>query len=122
MDPVTWRSKILGAVRDLADAKYQERVWVRGEGPEVDSPTEALCRLLDDYDLPGFLDRAAREGWLADRRLAALEALAAALEGDGRHGPDRSGHDLSSPHWQRVRTLARKTLVTFGETSEARVL
>jgi hypothetical protein len=121
MDPVMWRGKVLAAVRDLADAKYKERVWVRGEGPEVESPTEALCRLLDDYDFRGFLDRAAREGWLAERQLAALGALAAALEDDGRRAPDRSGHDLSSPYWQRVRTLASKTLDAFCQSNTAGV-
>jgi hypothetical protein len=112
MDPVTWRDKILGAVGDLADGAYQERVWVRGEGPEVDSPTEGLCRLLDDYDLPGFLDRAAREGWLAERQLAALQALARALDEVAVRPEDAP---LASLQWQTVRRLATRALDAFAQ-------
>ena len=36
MDRETWLRRILEATRDLADERYQERVWVRGEGPEVE--------------------------------------------------------------------------------------
>ena len=59
MDRQTWLERILEATRDLADERYQERVWVRGAGPEVDSSTEALVRLMDDYDLAGFIAEAA---------------------------------------------------------------
>jgi hypothetical protein len=97
----------------LADGAYGERVWVRGEGPEVDSPTETLCRLLDDYDLAGFLDRAAAEGWLADRELATLQALARALDdlaiGDG----------LAGSQWQTVRRLAARVLDAFAQEGAA---
>ncbi|MCE3250106.1 MAG: hypothetical protein K0R41_3931, partial [Geminicoccaceae bacterium] len=33
MDRETWLRRILDATRDLADERYQERVWARGEGP-----------------------------------------------------------------------------------------
>ena len=46
MDRDKWLGCILDATRDLADERYQERVWVRGAGPEVDSSTEALVRLM----------------------------------------------------------------------------
>ena len=66
MDRETWLRRILEATRDLADERYQERVWVRGEGPEVDSSTEAVCRLVDDYDLATFLDEAAKNAWVSN--------------------------------------------------------
>ena len=48
MNCETWLRRILEATRDLADERYQQRVWVRGEGPQVDSQTEALVRLIDE--------------------------------------------------------------------------
>ena len=36
MDRDSWLERILEAIRDLGDASYQERVWVRGEGPGVE--------------------------------------------------------------------------------------
>ena len=36
MDHETWRRNLVSVIRDLADARYQQRVWVRGAGPEVE--------------------------------------------------------------------------------------
>ena len=63
MDRDAWLEGILEAIRVPGDASYQERVWVRGEGPEVDSSTEAISALLDDYDLAGFLAVSRRKHW-----------------------------------------------------------
>jgi hypothetical protein len=79
MDRETWLRRILDATRDLADERYQERVWVRGEGPEVDSSTEALIRLIDDDELAAFIAEAAKKGWVSNEQLAALRSLDAAL-------------------------------------------
>lgn len=115
MDRQTWLANILSAIRDLADADYQERVWVRGEGPEVDSSTEAVCRLWDDYDLPGFLSDGRRKHWLSNEQLAALRAFEAALGGylacDGDQGDDAAR--IASPEWQELRERARSTLAAF---------
>jgi hypothetical protein len=114
MDRATWLRRILEATRDLADGRYQERVWVRGEGPEVDSSTEALIRLVDDYDLAAFIAEAAKEGWVSNEQLAALRNLDAAL---ARYAPgDRCGDDaarIASREWLRMRKLAKAALYTF---------
>src|ERR1700733_3374552 len=34
----------------LSDEKYQERVWVRAEGPECDDIDDAVCDFFDDGD------------------------------------------------------------------------
>jgi hypothetical protein len=114
MDRETWLRRILDATRDLADERYQERVWVRGEGPEVDSSTEAVCRLIDDYDLPTFLAEAAEKAWISKDQLTALERLEAALARYADKGED--GDDatrIQSPGWQKLRELAKATLETF---------
>ena len=115
MDRKTWLERILGAIRDLSDADYQERVWVRGRGPEADSSTEAVCRLLDDYDLAGFLAEGGRQRWLSDDQLAALRAFEVAL--DKYLAPDDDRIDdavrIASPDWQELRKRAQRTLATF---------
>ena len=114
MDRETWLRRILDATRDLADERYQERVWVRGKGPEVDSSTEALIRLMDDYDLAAFIAEAERRAWVSNEQLTALRNLDAAL---ARYADtDQSGDEavrLASPKWQKVRELAGATLATF---------
>ena len=115
MDRKTWLERILGAIRDLSDADYQERVWVRGRGPEADSSTEAVCRLLDDYDLAGFLAEGGRQRWLSDDQLAALRAFEVAL--DKYLAPDDDRIDdavrIASPDWQELRERAQRTLAMF---------
>jgi hypothetical protein len=114
MDRETWLRRILDATRDLADERYQERVWARGEGPEVDSSTEALIRLMDDYDLAAFIAEAADKAWISNQQLAALRRLDAAL---ARHTAGDQGRDdaarIASPEWRKTRQLAKATLESF---------
>jgi hypothetical protein len=114
MDRETWLRRILEATRDLADERYQERVWVRGEGPEVDSSTEAVCRLVDDYDLATFLAEAARNAWISKDQIAALQRLDAALARHASNGEDaEDATSLQSPGWKTIRKLAKATLEAF---------
>jgi hypothetical protein len=115
MDRDTWLRRILDATRDLADERYQERVWVRAQGPEVDSSTEALVRLLDDYELKAFIAEAGDKAWVSDDQLAALRTLENALE--SYVSRDHSGGEaarIASPTWRRMRKLAHATLETFA--------
>jgi hypothetical protein len=114
MDRKTWLMRILEATRDLADERYQERVWVRGEGPEVDSSTEAVCRLVDDYELAAFIAEAAEKGWISNQQLAALRRLDAALARaavNDEHAAD--ARMIQSRRWQKICKLATATLAAF---------
>jgi hypothetical protein len=114
MDRKTWLMRILEATRDLADERYQERVWVRGEGPVVDSSTEAVCRLVDDYELAAFIAEAAEKGWISNQQLAALRRLDAALARaavNDEHAAD--ARMIQSRRWQKICKLATATLAAF---------
>jgi hypothetical protein len=114
MDRDTWLRRLLGATRDLADIDYQERVWVRGEGPEVDSSTEAICRLVDDYDLATFLAQAAENAWVSKDQLRVLQRLDAAHARYAITGEDADDATrIQSPGWHKIRKLAKATLETF---------
>ena len=120
MDRDTWLAGILAAIRDLGDAAYQERVWVRAEGPEVDSSAEAICRLYDDFDLAGFLAEDRQQHWLSADEHAALQAFAAALS-DSIATDDEETSDatrVATPEWHALRKLARRTL-ELVETPQA---
>lgn len=114
MDRDKWLGCILDATRDLADERYQERVWVRGAGPEVDSST---VRLMDDYDLAGFIAEAAAQDWISSDQLAALGRLDTALERYAAN--DQEGNDaarIASSEWQNVRGIAAAALRSFVTT------
>jgi hypothetical protein len=120
MDRDTWLAGILAAIRDLGDAAYQERVWVRAEGPEADSSAEAICRLYDDFDLAGFLAQDRQRRWLAADEHAALQAFETAL-GDYIATDDDATSDatrVTTPEWHALCKFARRTLEVF-ETPRA---
>jgi hypothetical protein len=51
-----WQTMVLETLRELSDASLQERVWLRGEGGEVSSPTEVVNQLFDDSGLSDLLE------------------------------------------------------------------
>jgi hypothetical protein len=122
MDRETWLRRILEAIGDLADERYQEGVWVRGEGPEVDSSTEAICRLVDDYDLRAFLDEAAERAWVSSEQLAALRKLHAALARyaiNGENADDATR--IQSPGWHKICELAKSDARGFHDARSQRL-
>jgi hypothetical protein len=116
MDRDSWLERILEAIRDLGDASYQERVWVRGEGPGVDSSTEAIERLLDDYDLAGFLSAGSHKQRLSNDQLASLQVFEAAISDYMGRDDDRTTDAvrITTPGWLELQELARRTLRGFA--------
>lgn len=43
-------SSILDTITGISDKEYQKRVWIRGEGPEVDDFDETCCNFFGDCD------------------------------------------------------------------------
>lgn len=43
-------NSVLETIEGIADKEYQIRVWIRGEGPEVDDFDETCCNFFDDGD------------------------------------------------------------------------
>jgi hypothetical protein len=97
MDHETWRRNLMSVIRDLADSGYQERVWVRGAGPEVDSLSEAICRFFDDYDVDGFLAASARGAILSADQQASLKALRDALDAFLKQGKASDRRAIRQP-------------------------
>jgi hypothetical protein len=116
MDRDTWLKGILDAIRDLADERYQERVWVRAQGPEIDSSTEAIVRLVHDFELKAFIAEAGDKVWVSNDQLTALQILENALERYAARDHTSGGDAvrIATPAWRRVRKLANATLETFA--------
>ena len=125
MDHETWRRDLLSVIRDLADESYQERVWVRGEGPEVDSLTETICRFFDDFDANGLL----RTSALSTSQREKLRDLRNALDPflTKSQGDDRLA--IRGAEWQNVRrcaaaafrSLSGDSSMTLPETTARRL-
>lgn len=114
MNSEEWLANILSVVAQLADKGFQERIWLRGEGPEKSSWEETYCQMFDDFDLNGYLSN--RDSSLSDEQYNMLKKLRDALE---RFGSDAQVVDdtqelLASPDWHEVIRIAKDTLKSLG--------
>jgi len=114
MDHETWRRNLVSVISDLADARYQERVWVRGAGPEVDSMTETICRFFDDCDVDGFLP-ASRGAILSADQQASLTTLRDTLDACHRQGKADDRWAIRQPGWSEIRRLAAEALHALSD-------
>lgn len=74
-------SVVREALAELANASYQQRVWLAAVGPEVGSLTEASEQLFDDTGLGDALERRVEVyGSETDEVLRELRVLLAELD------------------------------------------
>ena len=110
MNTEQWLENILSVVRDLADAEYQDRVWVRGTGQQVDSLTEAYCRLFDDYRLDDFISLCTEKKLITDMQRSVLFSLRNKLN-EFKYDEDLTDEEIiRDPRWQSVRELSKGVL------------
>lgn len=103
--------EVLDCLGQLADPEFQERVWVRGQGPEVSSYVEVVCQLFDDTGLGDLLDDGAAEAAFGSEAVGELLRLRQLVDSIP------SGVDAASlvrlPAWEetvRVAGRARRVL------------
>lgn len=102
------RHLVREALAELADASFQQRVWLAQGGPEVGSVVEAMSQLLDDSGLGDAIDAGGEPVFSAevDELLAALEVKLRPLA-SGSRSPSEI---LADPRLLDVRTLAAEAL------------
>jgi hypothetical protein len=99
-------TNVLECLQELADEKFQHRVWAVSSGPEVSSFSEAICGLFDDTGLGDAIDRGQDVfGKEADNLLWLIGREAAQI--DRRWSPEQL---LSSEQLRRIRELAAQAL------------
>jgi hypothetical protein len=98
------------ALRELADADAQARLWLADSGPEVSSLDECACRLFNDSGLGDALDKGPVYGRDIDAGLRELRHAVARIDRT-RPVPVL----LADPAVARVRKAAQTLLVLFNE-------
>ncbi len=101
----------------ISDPKYQERVWIRGEGLECDDFDETVCQffdigdpVLDDYENFGITD--------------SQYHLLMEFREDLRSFSKEEGEELlpkefiGTPKWKKIMEMARKILDAFNYEEE----
>ena len=102
----------LETISGIADREYQERVWVRAEGPECDDYTESICHFFDDGDpiIENYQDYDINENQLSE--LIKFRTALDKFSSDTKYhlGPDF----LYTPEWAEITIMAKKVLQAFG--------
>lgn len=105
------RDAVLQCLRELADRDFQERVWLRGQGNEVSTPSELVSQLYDDTGLGDLLDDSKIAITpQADRLLAELRRVLHQF--DLYSGAEAL---LAEPEWLRVHELATQVMSVVAE-------
>ena len=103
-------------IREIADAEYQQRVWINGEGPEVGSYVEAMCQLFDDHSLDLLISTAKDERLLQPDQIKQLEAFRDAL---AHYGDVQKSEDdrviVNDPQWAKIRAHASRFLKVLSK-------
>lgn len=99
----------------LSDKEYQERVWIRGDGPECDDIDETIADFFDeDYVIKKYKDFGITESQY--HSLIQLQnKLREFTDIFCVYAPGKSTEELIAyPQWEEIRDLARVVLKAFN--------
>ena len=100
---------ILEIVCDVSDKEYQRRIWIRGDGPEVDSFDDAVCDFFMESE--SVLERN-KDFSLTNLQYQVLKKFHDEFENfPMRH--DWPGDFIDTPEWEKIIDLAKEVLEGF---------
>ncbi|GAB4194273.1 MAG: hypothetical protein Tsb0015_17270 [Simkaniaceae bacterium] len=102
-------------IASMSDKEYQERVWVRAEGPDCDDIDDTICDFFDeDYILEKYQDFGITEGQY-ELLMKLHGKLRNFIDTYGVYSSKKSTEKLIAlPQWQEIRDLAKKVLQAFN--------
>ncbi len=101
---------LLNALGDITNLSYQKRIWILGEGPEVDSFDDAV----NDYFQWGDIVVADPEMFgLTELQRQSLRIFHQSFDhfADDNNDPELF---IDTPEWKEIMEMARKVLDAFG--------
>ncbi len=113
--------QIESCLKELSDIAFQERVWVRGEGPEVSSYTEVVCQLFDDTGIGDELCLEQHDGYVISKDIdPMLHELSDLL--DSINSNLDTQEILKSPNWEEIRSCASHALKLLKKEKGSRLI
>jgi hypothetical protein len=103
-------SEFLRTVLHISDKEYQKRIWIRGEGPEVDDFDETVCYFFQIGD--GILDEYKDFG-ISEDQYQILKKFRNEFEifSDENDWPQNF---IDTPEWARIMEMAKEVLKAFN--------
>ena len=109
-------AQFLDIISCISDQEYQKRVWIGGEGPEVDDFDETVCHFFDDGDP---ILKKYKEYGITENQYRLLkkfrDEFEAFVDGDRPYLPEDF---IDTPEWERMMSLAKDVLKAFDFQKE----
>jgi len=100
----------------ISDEKYQERVWVKNEGPECDDIDDTICDFFDDGD--PILEKYEDFGITKDQYALLIklrDKLDKFIDEYGIYSQQLCTEKLIKlPEWKEIREISKKVLEAFN--------
>ncbi len=109
-----WIALTVELLRQLSDPEYQERVWVRAEGPEVGSWDETVNLFLDNVNPLGFMDDYSQTLGLTSIARNSLLNLERALSEYTPPKDARMDQIIVDQRWRRIQDRAAQALAAVS--------
>lgn len=107
-------TSVLETIEGISDKEYQKRVWIRGEGPEVDDFDETCCNFFGDGDP---LIENYKDFGLTDKQYHLLVKFRDEFDAFC-YGPALKHYlpeeFIDTPEWARIMEMAKEVLKAFN--------
>ncbi len=102
-------NEFLRNILHISDKEYQKRVWIRGEGPEVDDFDETVCHFFDDGDpiLKNY-----KEFGISEKQHELLNEFRKHIKSFSDEN-DWPPMFIDSPEWTKITIMAKEVLEAF---------
>lgn len=97
-------------VEHLADKNYQKRIWIRGEGPEVDDFDETVCHFFQEGD--GIMEKHQDFG-LTEPQYQMLKKFRDQFKIFADQN-DYPSEFINTPEWEEITQMAKEVLKAFN--------
>ncbi len=109
---------LLYVIANIADPEYQNRIWIKGEGPQCSSFEETMCNFFDDYEAEDVLNKYKKYG-LSSRQYRMLKKFYKCL----RNYSDKTTafYDIEIVNdlkWHKIQKMAKEVLEVFDYKKE----
>ena len=103
----------LETIAEISDKNFQERIWIKGLGPECSSFEEAMCHFFDDGEP---ILKKYKEFEITKEQYKKIIKLQNELQKYCDKVPVvvNDKDVLSDPEWAKIRKIAKKVLEAFN--------
>lgn len=113
MDKKQIFNSFFDTIVEFSDKDFQEKIWIKGLGPECSSFEEAICHFFDEGE---GIFKSYKDYGISDKNYRLLLELSKKLRAFLNKIPIQPDpHDiLIDPKWHEIQKLAKKVLITFN--------